>query len=84
MIKLSALAQVFSPRRREPSVCEACGGPFTCGAGLGGCWCSEIKLDDDTFSLAACLRNRGTVRHSLTALQSGIAAATDNKCRFIG
>ena len=47
MIKLRALAQVFSPFRREASVCEACGGPFTCGATLSGCWCSEIDLDED-------------------------------------
>jgi hypothetical protein len=29
-----------------PSVCEACGGEFTCGASLGACWCGEIKLSD--------------------------------------
>lgn len=31
---------------REPSPCESCGQPFTCGASLAGCWCGEIKLSD--------------------------------------
>jgi hypothetical protein len=48
MIKLRTLAQAFSPRSRAASVCEACGGPFTCGVRLSGCWCAEINLDDDT------------------------------------
>jgi len=28
--------------------CEACGKDFVCGVSLKGCWCSEIKLDDQT------------------------------------
>lgn len=48
MMKLSKLAGLFSLRHREPATCEACGGPFTCGAKLSGCWCSEIKLSDET------------------------------------
>lgn len=47
-IKLRQFAGIFLPVLREPSVCEACGGPFTCGAKLSGCWCSEIKLSDET------------------------------------
>jgi hypothetical protein len=35
---------VVSPRWRPPSTCEACGGEFTCGATLGGCWCQEIEV----------------------------------------
>jgi len=27
-------------------VCEACGSEFSCGAGLRGCWCSEIEVSD--------------------------------------
>jgi hypothetical protein len=49
-MKLTQLAGIFLPVLREPSVCEACGGPFTCGAKLSGCWCSEIKLSDETRS----------------------------------
>jgi hypothetical protein len=45
---LRTLAGVLSSRWREPSTCEACGNPFTCGATLAGCWCSEIKLTDET------------------------------------
>ena len=37
----------ISLRWREPSVCEACGHSFTCGATLTGCWCTEIKLSAD-------------------------------------
>jgi hypothetical protein len=31
-------------------VCEACGSEFICGVSLKGCWCSEIKLSDETRS----------------------------------
>ena len=27
--------------------CSACGNDFVCGVSLKGCWCSEIKLDDE-------------------------------------
>ena len=47
-MKLRNLAAIVLPVLREPSVCEACGGPFTCGAKLNGCWCAEIKLSDET------------------------------------
>jgi len=29
-------------------VCEACGSPFQCGPFLRGCWCSEVKLPEET------------------------------------
>lgn len=38
---------LFRPDLREPSVCESCGGEFTCGASLSGCWCVNIKLTDE-------------------------------------
>jgi hypothetical protein len=33
----------------EPAnrTCERCGKEFHCGASLLGCWCMEIKLNDD-------------------------------------
>jgi hypothetical protein len=46
--KLRKLAGIILPVLNQPSVCEACGDPFTCGAKLSGCWCSEIKLSDET------------------------------------
>jgi hypothetical protein len=33
---------------RKPTVCESCGAEFGCGAMLAGCWCSELKLSDET------------------------------------
>ena len=30
------------------SVCESCGGEFTCGASEAGCWCAEVELDEAT------------------------------------
>jgi hypothetical protein len=42
-MKVSKLIGVFAPQFREPSTCEACGARFTCGATLGGCWCSEVE-----------------------------------------
>jgi Cysteine-rich CWC len=34
------------PLYRAPSVCEACGEQFVCGASLSSCWCQEIKLSE--------------------------------------
>ncbi|MGH9967787.1 MAG: cysteine-rich CWC family protein [Pyrinomonadaceae bacterium] len=45
---LKRFAAVISPRWRDPATCSACGGEFTCGATLAGCWCGEIKLTDAT------------------------------------
>ena len=40
---------VISPRfGRGPSACESCGAESVCGATLAGCWCSEIKLSEET------------------------------------
>jgi hypothetical protein len=47
-MKWRTLAGVISPRWREPSACEACGQPFTCGAALTGCWCAELTLSAET------------------------------------
>jgi hypothetical protein len=31
----------------EPSICEACGATFSCGAHLStSCWCAEVKLGE--------------------------------------
>jgi hypothetical protein len=46
-MKVRSLVQFIHPRWRDPSVCEACGNEFVCGATLAGCWCSEIKLTDE-------------------------------------
>ena len=45
---LRKLAALVSPSLREPSACESCGAEFVCGATLAGCWCSEIKLSEET------------------------------------
>jgi hypothetical protein len=45
----------ISLRWKDPSTCEACGGDFTCGATITGCWCTEVKLTKDT---RARLRSR--------------------------
>ena len=57
-MRLRKLAGLFSTHWREPSVCEACDGEFTCSASLAGCWCSTIKLSDETLTeLKARYRN---------------------------
>ena len=30
--------------------CESCGKDFVCGMSLKGCWCAEIKLDEEIRS----------------------------------
>ena len=47
-MNLGQLAQLITGGGGAPATCEACGNPFTCGAKLSGCWCSEIKLSDET------------------------------------
>ncbi len=44
------IARFISRVLKKPSACEACGEVFTCGAGLTGCWCSEIKLSHETLT----------------------------------
>jgi Cysteine-rich CWC len=46
--KLKKLAVLIAPGMARPSICEACGSEFSCGASLKGCWCSEIKISDET------------------------------------
>jgi hypothetical protein len=45
---LRSLAGLIHPEWRGESTCEACGAAFTCGATLAGCWCTEVKLSDET------------------------------------
>jgi hypothetical protein len=45
---LTNILRIIEAVQKEQSSCEACGGDFTCGATLTGCWCSEIKLSDET------------------------------------
>jgi hypothetical protein len=40
------LPQQVSTASCAPSVCEACGARFACGAELSGCWCVEVKLTE--------------------------------------
>jgi hypothetical protein len=54
-MKLKTLAGFISPRWRAPSICEACGQQFVCGATLAGCWCAEIRLSAE---VRAKLRTR--------------------------
>ena len=52
---LRKLLGLVSLRWREPSLCEACGNQFICGATITGCWCTEIKLGE---AVRAQLRER--------------------------
>ena len=47
----------ISLRWKDPSTCEACGGQFTCGATVTGCWCAEVTLTADTRWPAGDFRN---------------------------
>jgi hypothetical protein len=47
-MSLLKLTGYILPQFREPSICEACGERFVCGASLAGCWCAEIKLSAET------------------------------------
>ncbi|MEW6731058.1 MAG: cysteine-rich CWC family protein [Acidobacteriota bacterium] len=43
---LKKLAGLITLRWRDPSPCESCNQPFTCGATITGCWCTKIKLSE--------------------------------------
>lgn len=46
---------------RKSNNCESCGNDFACEIGVKGCWCSQIKISDETkkylrqnFKLCLC------------------------------
>ena len=46
---LTKLVELVSSRLGVGAVvCESCGEEFKCGAGLSGCWCAEVRLDEAT------------------------------------
>jgi Cysteine-rich CWC len=45
-MSLQKSSGISLPQYREPSVCEACGAQFVCGASGSSCWCQEIKLSE--------------------------------------
>jgi hypothetical protein len=73
--KLKNLAGIVLPVLREPSVCEACGSSFTCGAKLSGCWCTEIKLSDETRAELKSLYSSCLCRQCLERLSERPAVA---------
>ena len=57
-MNLRNVAGVVLPVLKRPSVCEACGGEFVCGASLAGCWCAEVELSGEARAgLRARYRN---------------------------
>jgi hypothetical protein len=70
-MKLRDVAGIVLPVLREPSVCEACGSSFTCGAKLSGCWCSEIELNDETRAELKTLYSNCLCRQCLEKLAEG-------------
>jgi hypothetical protein len=48
-MKLKNALELNSEKDKSPSVCEACGAEFACGAGTeSSCWCFDIKLSEKT------------------------------------
>lgn len=70
-MKLPVLAQPISTQLPEPSVCEACGETFNCGATLAGCWCSDVKLSEMTRADLRSRYNRCLCRACLESLADG-------------
>lgn len=46
-MKLRSALGIFSEKYKDPSVCEACGEEFICGATVMGCWCTQVTLTDE-------------------------------------
>lgn len=49
-MKSGELSELSIMTQCSQSVCERCGGPFTCGAQSAGCWCAEVKLSDEVLA----------------------------------
>jgi len=47
-VKLKSALGFIDPKYKDPSICEACGEEFACGASLKGCWCMKVELSDET------------------------------------
>jgi len=76
---LKAIAGFVTDRWKTPSVCEACGNNFVCGAKLTGCWCSEVKLTaEDREKLRAQYRNC-LCRSCLESLSSSVGIDLNHK-----
>ncbi len=46
--EIKKLLKIFASRWRAEETCAACGEKFVCGVTLAGCWCSEVKLSEET------------------------------------
>ena len=68
------LIGLFTTRGREPQACEACGGPFVCGATLAGCWCTEIRLGAEVRRELRSRYERCLCRACLERFAAGDAA----------
>jgi len=64
-----------SLRWKDPSPCEACGNEFQCGATLTGCWCTQVKLTDET---RASLRGRYKKCLCRTCLEREVGAGSSD------
>ena len=42
------LLRIFSSQKGVTETCAACGEKFVCGAAMAECWCSEVKLSEET------------------------------------
>ena len=47
-MKIKDALGFVSLKYKDPSMCESCGNEFICGATIRGCWCTDIKLTDET------------------------------------
>ena|GEM_PF-564844 len=70
-MKLTKLLNLVSPDRREPQLCEACHQPFTCGFGLTGCWCAQVKLSETTRRRLGAQYRRCLCRACLEKAEAG-------------
>jgi Cysteine-rich CWC len=78
---LRSLASLVAPSLREPSTCESCGGEFTCGATLAGCWCGELKLTDETRADLSARFRRCLCRACLERFAAGETEDVQNRER---
>jgi len=61
------------PLLRREQTCERCGGEFACEIGLAGCWCTSVKLSEETLENMRGQYKECLCRRCLETLESDTA-----------
>jgi hypothetical protein len=78
------LRVLLSARGGRPLTCDSCGKEFSCGMSLKGCWCSEVKLTDETRAELKKRFSDCLCRECLVSYSSSPAASSRSDVDNVG